>query len=246
MTDAAPLVLLDLDGTLTDSAPGIMASARSAFAALGLPVPGDATLRTFVGPPITLSFAAHGVPADRIDEAVTAYRAVFAVTGMWDNSVFDGIPAALGTLREAGVRLMVATAKPTQFARPIVERFGLGSYVEGVFGPPSDDHAYTKARVVADALAAAGDHDPARTLMVGDREHDVQAAAAHGIHTLGVAWGYAPAGELERAGVAGLVGQPDELADAVLTRLRAAVLPAARGRRIRPGAPPAAAPTTGT
>ena len=229
---AAPLALLDLDGTLTDSAPGIMASARAAFGSLGLPVPDDATLRTFVGPGITQSFARHGVPAERMDEAVTAYRAVFAETGMWDNAVFDGIPAALGALREAGVRLVVATAKPAVYAKPIVERFGLGQYVEGVFGPPGDDHSFTKAMVIAEALAAVGDHEPARTLMVGDREHDVHAAAAHGIPTLGVTWGYAPDGELEAAGVVGVVERPEELADAVLAALS--------------GVSPAAAPTTGT
>ncbi len=217
---AAPLVLLDLDGTLTDSAPGIVASARSAFAALGLPVPPDAVLRTFVGPPITLSFPAHGVPAHRIDEAVDAYRAEFATTGMWDNSVFDGIPAALATLRAAGVTLLIATAKPAMYARPIAERFGLAAAVDGVFGPPSDDHSFSKSRVIAEALASVpGGHDPARTLMVGDREHDVHAAADHGIPTLGVGWGYAPPGELERAGAVGLVGHPDQLAATVLARL---------------------------
>ena len=228
----APLVLLDLDGTLTDSAPGIMASARAALRALDVPVPDDATLRTFVGPGIVHSLRRYGVPMDRMDEAVDAYRAEFVATGMWDNSVFDGIPAALGTLRDAGVRLVVATAKPTHLARPILDHFGLAPYLEGVFGTPGDDYAFTKAMVVAEALAAADGYDPARTLMVGDREHDVHAAAAHGIPTLGVAWGYAPPGELEAAGAVGLVGRPDELAEAVLATLS--------------GASRAAAPTTGT
>ena len=106
------LVLLDLDGTLTDSAPGIVASARVAYAALGLPAPDEATLRSFVGPPLVGSFRAHGVSDERIAEAVSAYRAEFAARGMWDNSVFEGIPDALARLRAAGVTLLVATSKP--------------------------------------------------------------------------------------------------------------------------------------
>lgn len=223
-----PLVLLDLDGTLTDSAPGIVASARVAYAALGLPVPDDATLRTFVGPPLVGSFRAHGVAEDRIAEAITAYRAEFAARGMWDNSVFDGIPEALAALRAAGMRLLVATSKPTVYAVPIMKRFGLAAAVDGVFGAPPDLVTSDKASVIAEALGSLPAVDPRRTLMVGDREHDVQGARAHGIDTLGAAWGYAPEGELERAGAVGIVGRPDGLAEAVLARLSAASRVAAR------------------
>lgn len=229
----APLVLLDLDGTLTDSAPGIVASARAAYAALGLPAPADTTLRTFVGPPIVASFRDHGVPDGRIADAVAAYRAAFTAAGMWDNAVFDGIPEALAALRSAGATMLVTTSKPTIYARPITERFGLADLVDGVFGAPPDAIPSSKATVIGAALASLagrGGHVPARTIMVGDREHDVLGAAAHGIATLGVAWGYAPAGELERAGALGVVGRPDDLAAAVLARVSR--LPA------RPGAEP--------
>lgn len=229
----APLVLLDLDGTLTDSAPGIVASARAAFVALGLAVPDEATLRTFVGPPIVGSFAAHGVAPERMAAAITAYRDVFAETGMWQNSVYPGIPAALAALRGAGATLLVTTSKPTGFARPITERFGLADAVDGVFGAPPDDVPSSKATVIGEALAslaARGGHDPASTLMVGDREHDVHGAAAHGIDTLGAAWGYALPGELELAGAVGVVERPADLADAVLALLS--------GPRPRPGAAP--------
>jgi phosphoglycolate phosphatase len=219
---ARPLVLLDLDGTLTDSAPGIVASARVAYATLGLPVPDDATLRTFVGPPLVGSFLAHGVPGEQIAEAITAYRAEFATRGMWDNSVFDGIPAALAALRAAGATLLIATSKPTVYAVPIAERFGLAAAVDGVFGAPPDLVASDKASVIGEALGSLSTFDPRRALMVGDREHDVAGARAHGIATLGVAWGYAVDGELERAGAVGVVGRPDELAQAVLARLSGA------------------------
>ena len=109
------------------------------------PVPDDATLRTFVGPPLVDSFRAHRVPEARIAQAITAYRAEFAARGMWDNSVFEGIPDALARLRAAGVTLLVATSKPAVFAHPITERFGLAAAVDGVFGAPPDLVASDKA-----------------------------------------------------------------------------------------------------
>ncbi len=220
----APLVLLDLDGTLTDSAPGIVAGIRHAYGALGLPVPDDATLRSFVGPPITDSFGAHGVPADRIEEAVRAYREVFAAGGLYDNRVFDGVPQVLRELRAAGGTLAVATSKPEVYARPICDRFGLTELVDGVFGAPLDEGTSTKADVIAKALAALGrtspvDHTQGPAVMVGDREHDVHGAAAHGIDCLGVTWGYAGPGELEAAGAVSLVDDVADLTRVVLARL---------------------------
>ncbi|MFP3714181.1 HAD hydrolase-like protein [Puerhibacterium sp. TATVAM-FAB25] len=219
MTSPAPLVLLDLDGTLTDSAPGITASVAHAYTSLGLPVPDAATLRSFVGPPITDSFPRHGVPAERVQEAIAAYRARFAESGMWENSVFDGVPEALRELRAAGCVLAVATSKPEVFARPITERFGLAALVDGVFGAPLDESS-TKADVIAAALATLGrTAGDAPMVMVGDREHDVHGAAAHGIDCLGVSWGYAGPGELAAAGAVAVVDDVAKLADAVRAQL---------------------------
>lgn len=217
----APLVLLDLDGTLTDSASGIVASARAAYDDLGLPAPDAATLRTFVGPPIVGSFLAHGVPRDRIPEAIVAYRRYFAAEGMFDNAVFDGVPDALRALREAGARLLVATSKPTVYARPIAEHFGLAPLLDGVFGAPPDDVPSSKASVIAEALSslAPDGYDPARTVMVGDREHDVIGAREHGIDTLGAGWGYALPGELTAAGAVAVLGAPVDLPAAAAARL---------------------------
>lgn len=217
-----PLVLLDLDGTLTDSGPGIVASATYAYTALDLPVPTPDVLRSFVGPPITESFRAHGVPEAQVWDAVTEYRRAFRAGGMYDNALYPGVPDALRALRDAGCRLVVATSKPQVFAEPICAHFGLDALLDGVFGAPPDDVPSTKADVVAAALAAQGSWSPATTVMVGDREHDVRGAAAHGIRCVGVAWGYAGDGELERAGAVRVVGAPGELVSAVLELVRAA------------------------
>ncbi|WP_418275005.1 HAD hydrolase-like protein [Isoptericola jiangsuensis] len=220
----SPLVLLDLDGTLMDSAPGITASAAAAYRALDLQVPDDATLRSFVGPPITDSFPAHGVPPERVGDAVAAYRTAYTGGGMFDAAVFDGVPEVLRELRAAGCTLAVATSKPEVFAQPICERFDLTGLVDAVFGAPLDEATSTKADVIERALATLDVPRPGAPgagpmLMVGDREHDVHGAAVHALDCLGVAWGYAAEGELERAGAVAVVDAVADLAQAVLARL---------------------------
>lgn len=215
----SPLVLLDLDGTLIDSIPGIVASIAVAYRRCGLPVPTDTELRSFVGPPIGDSLRAHGVPDDRVDEVVRAYREDFGATGMHDATVFDGIPELLTDLRAAGCRLVVATSKPEVFAVPICADHGLTPLVDGIFGAPLDESG-TKADVIARALAAEPHApSPATTLMVGDREHDVHGARAHGIDCVGVSWGYAAPGELAAAGAVAVVETVVELRRTVLARV---------------------------
>ncbi|MGN8246756.1 HAD hydrolase-like protein [Cellulomonas soli] len=214
-----PLVLLDLDGTLMDSAPGIVASAAHAYRALGLPVPDSATLRSFVGPPITDSFTSHGVPRARLHEAVTAYRSDYSAGRLFDAHVFPGLPQALTELRAAGCTLVVATSKPTAYARPVCDRFALTALVDAVQGAPLDESTSTKALVIAEALAGLGaDRVPATDaiVMVGDRSHDVHGAAEHGIRTVGVSWGYAAPGELAAAGATAVVDDTASLVATVL------------------------------
>ena len=105
------------------------------------------------------------------------------------NSLFDGIPQLLSDLRAAGVRLAVATSKAEPTARRILEHFGLDEHFEVIAGASLDGVRSTKAEVVAHALAQLGPL-PERVVMVGDRAHDVEGAAAHGIGTVVVDWGY--------------------------------------------------------
>lgn len=211
------LALLDLDGTLTDSAPGILSSVRHAYATLDIEPPTDEALRLFVGPPLAETFALHGVPAHSVPEAVAAYRGVYAAGRMMENSLYPGILEGLTAVRDAGVRLVVATSKPEVYARRITAHFGIDDLVEGVYGATLDGSRGTKADVIEHALALlaespAGAAAREETVMVGDREHDVLGAAAHGIGCLGVSWGYAVPGELEEAGALRVVTTTDELA----------------------------------
>jgi phosphoglycolate phosphatase len=182
------LVIFDLDGTLTDSADGIVSSFRHALAEVGARVPDGDLAGRLVGPPMHATLTAMGL-GGRADEAIAAYRADYTTRGWAMNSLFDGIPALLADLRTAGVRLAVATSKAEPTAKKIIEHFGLDEHFEVVAGASVDGVRSTKADVVAHALAQLQPL-PERLLMVGDRAHDVHGAAAHGIDTVVVEWGY--------------------------------------------------------
>jgi HAD superfamily hydrolase (TIGR01549 family) len=183
------LVIFDLDGTLTDSARGIVSSFCYALAQVGEPVPDDADLAGMVvGPPMHQTLRGLGL-GEKTDAAIAAYRADYTTRGWELNEVFDEIPELLADLRAAGVRLAVATSKSEPTARKILEHFGLDAHFEVIAGASPDGARATKADVLAHALSQL-DPVPEHVLMVGDRSHDVHGASHHGIDTVVVQWGY--------------------------------------------------------
>jgi phosphoglycolate phosphatase len=205
-----PLVLFDLDGTLVDSTPGIWASVRVAAARLRLPEPTPQQLRDMVGPPLQDGFAAVlGLTGADVDRAVAAYRAHYAAGALLDVAVYDGVPELLRTLRDGGATLAVATSKPQTFAVRVLGHVGLLRAFASVHGATLDGAVRHKDQVVAAALAA---HPAARAVaLVGDREHDVLGAAAHGLPCIGAGWGPGGPGELTAAGAAAVVATPGEV-----------------------------------
>jgi phosphoglycolate phosphatase len=211
------LVLLDLDGTLTDPYDGITRCVSYALEGLGLPRLGPRELRSFIGPPLQDQFASLGLDESEVGRAVALYRERFRDVGQFENRVYDGIPEALDALAAVPLRLAVATSKPTLFAQQIVEHFGLDVHLDLVAGATLDGSRRTKADVIQLALttlaAAPGD-----AVMVGDREQDVVGARTVGLSSIGVTWGYAEPGELETAGADQLAATPQELVDALVDR----------------------------
>ena len=182
------LVIFDLDGTLTDSADGVVASFRYALATIGAKVPDGDLAERVVGPPMHHTLASMGL-GERADEAISAYRADYTSRGWAMNSVYVGVPQLLADLRAAQIRLAVATSKAEPVARRILDHFGLTDHFDVIAGASIDGTRASKADVVAYALSQLGTL-PERVLMVGDRAHDVEGAAAHGIATVVVGWGY--------------------------------------------------------
>jgi phosphoglycolate phosphatase len=197
------LVIFDLDGTLTDSADGIVSSFRHALGQIGAAAPeGDLTSR-IVGPPMHHTLSAMGL-GEHTDAAIAAYRADYTTRGWAINSLFDGIGPLLADLRAAGIRLAVATSKAEPTARRILAHFGLDEHFEVVAGASVDGTRATKADVLAHALAQLQPL-PERVLMVGDRLHDVEGATAHGLDVVVVGWGYGQADFADATATSGAV-----------------------------------------
>ncbi|MGO4446000.1 HAD-IA family hydrolase [Mycobacterium sp. 2YAF39] len=188
MTACPQLVIFDLDGTLTDSAEGIVASFRHALGSVGAVVPDGDLTTLIVGPPMHHTLRDMGL-GEVSDAAIAAYREDYVSRGWAMNRPFDGIPALLDDLRAAGVRLAVATSKAEPTAQRILAHFGLDEHFEVIAGASLDGSRAAKSEVVKHALAQL-EPLPDRILMVGDRSHDVAGAAEHGIDTVVVGWGY--------------------------------------------------------
>lgn len=185
---SADLVIFDLDGTLTDSAAGIVSSFCHALGEIGAAVPEGDLAGQIVGPPMRHTFEAMGL-GRHTDAAIAAYRADYTTRGWAVNRLFDGIGPLLDDLRVAGVRLAVATSKAEPTAQRILAHFGLDGHFDVIAGASVDGSRAAKADVLAHALAQLQPL-PERVLMVGDRRHDVEGAAAHGIDAVVVGWGY--------------------------------------------------------
>lgn len=208
----APTLLLDLDGTLTDPAPGILAGARAALTSLGREIPPDHDLLSMIGPPIRVSFRQMLGPDGDVEEAVRLYRAYVAERGLKEASVYPGIFEALAELREAYAgRLFICTAKSQPFAQATADHFGFSPYLAGVYGAHLDGQFEDKADLIAHMIPAVG-IDPSTAIMVGDRSYDMLAARKNGLNALGVLWGYGSKAELSEAGAHALCAAPVDLA----------------------------------
>ena len=204
-------VFFDLDGTLTDSGEGIINCAILALEHFGLPIPSREEMRVFVGPPLDQTFIKFGVPADKADEAIRVYRTRYIPIGKFENHPYPGIEQVLQTLKAQGHRLFVATSKPEGMSVEILEKFGLAHYFDKICGATMDGSRSHKADVIAYLLQQAG--DLSKTVMVGDTAFDVIGAAAHGIPTIGVSWGYGEVADMEKAGAAAIAQTTTELFD---------------------------------
>lgn len=205
-------VLWDLDGTLTNSAEGIIRSQQHVLQVLGKPVPDEAYLRQFIGPPLDLTLATllQTDDRDRVIEARTIYRERYDRIGKFENKMFEGIPAALATVASSGARQFVATSKLERYSIDIARHFGLDPYFERVHGSQEDGSRADKSELISYILKIEG-LDPARTVMIGDRKHDMIGAIRNGVAAIGVLWGFGDQNELESAGASVIAKDPQDV-----------------------------------
>ncbi|MGY5764005.1 HAD hydrolase-like protein [Brachybacterium sp. DNPG3] len=191
----APVVLLDLDGTVVDSAPGILAGLDRAFAACGEEKPAPDVLRTFIGPPLSECFeGVLGMTPERSEAMRRAYVAYYDVEGYTASVPYPGMPELIRALAADGRTVAVATNKPEPIATALLEHVGIAGDLALIGGTDRAVGRSDKAAVIGSVLERLGE---SRAVMVGDRLHDAHGAAVHGLPTVLVGWGYG--GEAEEA-----------------------------------------------
>lgn len=196
------LILFDLDGTLTDSAPGITRCVQYALTYLGKPKYRPEELNCFLGPPLKEQFMKFaGLSEKEADTAVEQYRERYNGIGIFENEVYEGIPELLEYLKKQGKKLGVASSKPQVYVEQILRHFDLYRFFDVITGSEMDGTRTDKAEVIEEALRRSGySGRRSRVLLVGDRSHDVRGAKTCRIECVGAAYGYGGRKELEEAG----------------------------------------------
>lgn len=210
--------LFDLDGTLTDPKEGITKSVQYALQKLGIEESDLDKLEPFIGPPLKDSFMEfYGFSEEDAKKGVVYYRERYAPIGVLENEIFPGMAQMLAKLCDRGIHLAVASSKPTEFVRQILDHFEIASYFEVIVGSGLDGSRATKEEVVEEALSKLGllsvPKEARRGIcaMIGDRKFDIQGAKAYGLTGVGVTFGYAGEGELEAEGADHIINSVEEL-----------------------------------
>ena len=203
-------IFFDLDGTLIDSAVGITRCVAHALEQMGEPVPPQAELRRWIGPPLRDSFGPLLGSDARTEEAVQHYRDRFETDGWAEHEVYEGIGEVVLALSDAGHRLAVVTAKNEPHARKIIAHLPFGDRFEDIIGATPCGRLSHKPELIGEAFARLG-LSGGDIWMVGDRHMDIDGANHHRIGSVGVLWGFGGEAELRAAGATHLVARPADL-----------------------------------
>ena len=214
------ILLIDLDGTLTDPKEGITKCVQYALKHFGIESETE-ELMCFIGPPLVDSFKEfYKMSEDDALVAVEKYRERFRDIGIFENGVYVGISHMLSKCKDMGYIIGLATSKPEEFAIRILEKYELAKYFDEITGSTMDGSRNNKTDVIREAFARMNitECNIDEVLMIGDREHDIIGAKNCGIESVGVNFGYASDGELQAAGADYIVDSVKELED-LLERL---------------------------
>jgi phosphoglycolate phosphatase len=208
-------LFFDLDGTLTDSGPGILASMRHALTLLGLTIPSDEALSRFIGPPTHDAFREllGSNDPEFVASTIAIYRERYAKLGLFESSVYPGVREGLKLLRAADIPLFAVTSKPEVYANTIIDHFELRPYFSHVYGSELTGERSKKGELIAHVLSSES-ISPSSAWMIGDRLHDIVGAKQNGLRSAGVLWGYGSRQELNDAGADRLFQTMPELVHA--------------------------------
>jgi phosphoglycolate phosphatase len=210
-------VFFDLDGTLVDSGEGVRNSVEYALKKFGIEVENKDSLSCFIGPPLTVSFKTfYGFDDENADRGVAYYREYYKDKGIFEGYVYDGIEETLKRLKDAGKRVMVATSKPEEYAKRVLEKFGIAKYFDFIAGATMDEKTRAnKIEIMQYAFDSCG-ASPSDTIMVGDRLFDIEGAKHFGMECIAVLYGYGSMEEFERYGAEYIVETAEDVANLIL------------------------------
>ncbi len=190
-------IFFDLDGTLTDPGEGITNSVAFALRKFGIEETDKTKLYDFIGPPLIDSFIKYySFSPEQAKKAVDYYREYYSIKGIFENILYDGIPALLEKLENCGKKIVLATSKPDKFAEEILHHFGIFDYFSFVAGATLDETRTKKDEVIKFALESLDITDTSKVVMIGDRKYDIAGAKKFGIKTIAVHYGYGSEEEL--------------------------------------------------
>lgn len=201
-------VLFDLDGTLIDSSEGIIKSVRYALSYYGMEETDTDKLYQFIGPPLSDSFQKiYGFSREQAVEAVEVYRQRYNKTGIFECRLYPGVEECIRTLRKQGLRIGMASSKPEQSCRRILEHFGILSLFDEVVGATFDGTRERKEDVLREAFRRWEDLSLSQMCLIGDTVYDVAGAAAAGIDCIAVTYGFGDVEQMKQAGAAAVCEQ---------------------------------------
>ncbi|WP_238915935.1 HAD family hydrolase [Clostridium sp. YIM B02555] len=210
-------ILFDLDGTITDSGEGITKSVQYALKAFGIEVENIKELNKFIGPPLKDSFKRfYNFDDEKAELGLRKYREYYADKGIYENSLYDGIVEVLDKLKKSNKKIILATSKPEVYAKEILKYFKIDEYFTFVGGADFEETRVSKGDVIKYALKEAQVSDLSKTIMIGDREHDIIGAKENNIKSIGVLYGYGDVIELTQARADHIIKNVDELIDIIL------------------------------
>lgn len=211
------IIFFDLDGTIVDSAPGILESVKYALLYFGIEEEDEEKLNVFIGPPLFDAFSKYyNMNKEDADLAVEKYRENYNNNKAMEKfTVYGGVPEMLKKLKDEGFTICLATAKPLLFAQKILDKADLSKYFDIINGASFDESKRTKTAVIANTIEKSN-FKKEKILMVGDRENDVTGAKNNGISVLGVTYGYGDKKELKDAGCFDIVSSPEEVTEFIM------------------------------
>lgn len=210
-------ILIDLDGTITNSKEGITKSVQYALRAMNIYIDDLDSLTKHIGPPLRNGFMEYyGFDEEKAERAVVKYREYYGEKGIYENEVYDGMESLLSRLKQAGKYLIVATSKPEELAVKVLESFHLEHYFDDICGATFDDRRASKDAVIKYAMEKNSITNLDRVVMVGDRKYDILGAKAVGIASIGVLYGFGSEEELRDAGADHIAATVDEIYDIII------------------------------